>query len=47
MNKTKYNNQNPMNIPEDKEEIKKAVKEWSEGNKKLEKLILKSLEKNY
>ena len=46
MNKTKYNNQNPMNIPEDKEEIKKAVKEWSEGNSKLENLIFKSLEKN-
>lgn len=37
---SKYNNQNPMEIPEDKKEYEKAIEEWAEGNESLKKLLI-------
>ena len=37
---SKYNNQEPMKIPEDKIEYEKAIEEWAEGNESLKKLLI-------
>lgn len=37
---SKYNNQEPMKIPEDKKEYEKAIEEWAEGNESLKKLLI-------
>ena len=37
---SKYNNQDPMKIPEDKKEYEKAIEEWAEGNESLKKLLI-------
>ena len=37
---SKYNNQEPMKIPEDKIEYEKAIEEWAEENESLKKLLI-------
>lgn len=46
MKKSKYNNQNPMEIPKNKKELNNAIVAWAEGNYHLERLLWKCIEKN-
>lgn len=46
MNKEKYNNQNPQDIPKDENILNEAILSWSEGNRYLEKLIRTSIKNN-
>lgn len=46
MDKEKYNNQNPQDIPKDEKILNEAILSWSEGNRYLEKLIRTSIKNN-
>lgn len=46
MNKEKYNDQNPQDIPKDENILNEAILSWSEGNRYLEKLIRTSIKNN-
>lgn len=46
MNKEKYNNQNPQDIPKGENILNEAILSWSEGNRYLEKLIRTSIKNN-
>lgn len=46
MNKEKYNDQNPQDIPKDENILNEAILSWSEGNRYLEKLIRISIKNN-
>ena len=44
INKDKYSNGRPVDMPNDKDELEIAIKEWSEGNANLENAIRKCME---